>query len=100
MIHYDARHSLAIALEKDHGHHARWIRSEKIREQLHGRTVWEGTVEVFDFEHSPGTIVYAWNQSDDDRGCMLAVFGTPEISTARDAVRAALVAELSEGRDV
>jgi hypothetical protein len=59
--------------------------------------VWEGVVEVFDLVgHSAASRVYAWSHETDDpdkpRRHVTVLHGHP-ITSARDAVRAAIVQE-------
>ena len=81
-----------------HGVESSHLRSERVREQLQGQTVWEGTVEVFALKgHPKAGLAYAWSQEADEGGRRyIAVLGVHPIKSALDAVRVHLVAEYGE----
>ena len=86
---------LVRAIRDLHGVEGTHVRSESIKETFEGETVWEGVVEVFSIRgHPEATTAYAWGfQNDDGHRAYTAVLGVDPIRTARDAVRAAVVAE-------
>lgn len=50
-----------------HGTEATHIESVAVKETFHGKTVWEGIVEVFDLNgHPKAPRVYAWAHEMDD----------------------------------
>ena len=59
---------LKQAIESEHGGEAKFVRSVPVHESKHGRTVWNGAVQVFDLKESPtGAVrVYAWSRSRAD----------------------------------
>lgn len=78
-----------------HGLESEHVRSEPVRETFKGDAVWEGVVEVFTvYGHPNATVAYAWSHETDEGGRRyVAVLGVPPITSAQDAVRAAVVAE-------
>jgi len=63
-----------------------------VHESYEGRTVWEGTVEVFTLTgHPQATEAFAWNYpSDDGKRQAVAVLNISPIETPSDAVRVAI----------
>jgi hypothetical protein len=79
-----------------HGLASTHLRSEPVHETFSDQTVWEGVVEVFTVHgHPHAGFAYAWSHETDEGGRRyVAVLGVPPVESARDAVRAAVVAEL------
>ena len=79
-------------------HHCDSVHRESVpvHEMFQGKTVWDGTVEVFDLiGHPTAKIAYAWSHKTDSGGTRyVAVLGVDPIRSAQDAVRAAVVAEI------
>ena len=89
---------LRRAIRDLHGLEATHVRSEDVREIFRGRVAWEGTVEVFTVTGYPrATMAYAWS-FENNAGNLehVAVLGVPPVSSAQDAVRAAIAAEMRE----
>ena len=86
---------LVRAIRDLHGEEATHVRSEPVKETFQGETVWEGVVEVFSIRgHPEATTAYAWGfENDYGHRAYTAVLGVGPIRTARDAVRAAVIAE-------
>ena len=64
------------------------------------KSLWEGTVHVFDLTgHPTANRAYAWSSpiEGSDKRRFFAVLQVPPIKSARDAVKAAIVAEQREG---
>jgi hypothetical protein len=80
-----------------HGADATHVESVPIRETFQGKTVWDGIVEVFELHgHSTATRVYAWaHDTDDPRKPRrhVTVLHSHPITSAREAVRAAIIQE-------
>ena len=91
---------LIAAFERLHGGRPRWTAEERITETSNGATVWDGTVQVFEIEDSPSaaTRCYAWSHSIDGSPNreVKVVLGLAPVGSARDAVRAAIIAEHRE----
>lgn len=85
---------LVRAIRDLHGVDGTHLRSEPIKETFQGETVWEGVVEVFAIKgHPHASLAYAWGfENDDGHRAYTAVLGEAPINSARDAVRAAVVA--------
>ena len=86
---------LKRAVESQHGGTATLVQSVPVQEKFAGKTVWYGTVHIFDLAgHSMATRAYAWAQDrPDGERRFVAVLGIPPINSPVDAVRAAIVAE-------
>jgi len=62
----DALLTLRYAVEKAHGCNAKCADKVTVHEKQRGRTVWYGTVHVFDlYGHDSASRAYAWTISDD-----------------------------------
>jgi hypothetical protein len=66
-----------------------------VHETFEGQTVWDGVVHVFDLDYNGDvTLAYAWSyELDDGKRRFFVVEHKPPITSPRDAVRAAIVAE-------
>ncbi len=78
-----------------HGCHSSYLRAEPVHEAFQGKTVWEGTVEVFALKgHPKASLAYAWSHETDEGGRRyVAVLGVDPIKSPLDAVRAHIMAE-------
>jgi hypothetical protein len=78
---------------------ATWVASEPVRELWEGRVAWEGAVEVFDVVNGAAPRAFAWERVEEDgRRSQVVVLQRPPVVTARDAVRASVVAEYQQRR--
>ena len=88
---------LRDVIRRLHGADAQHVESVPVKETFQGKTVWEGIVEVFDLHgHSVAGRVYAWAHDTDDPAKPrrhVTVLHAHPITSARDAVRAAIVQE-------
>ena len=84
---------LRKAIKDLHGCEGTYLRSEPIREEYGGQIVWDGEVEIFAVDHPTASLAYAWaHETDTGSKRYVAVLGLPPVKSARDAVRAAIVA--------
>jgi len=84
------------AIQALHGTRSRLIDRERVVEQFEGAPVWEGDVLVFELiDHPTARRCFAWEID----GKVTAVLALPPIESARDAVRAPLVAEYRARRE-
>jgi hypothetical protein len=70
--------------------------TEAVSEEFEGEPVWQGVVHVFDLHgHPKAKRAYAWSSpiEGSERRKFYAVLEVPPVASARDAVRAAIVAE-------
>lgn len=69
-----------------------------ITETFQGKTVWQGTVDVFRVRgHPEATHAYAWSYKTENGAIRhLAVLGVAPIDSPREAVRAAIAAPARE----
>jgi hypothetical protein len=88
---------LREVIRRLHGVDSRHVESIPVKETHHGKTVWEGAVEVFDLiGHPSASRVYAWSHATDDPDNPrrhVTVLHCHPIQSARDAVRAVIVQE-------
>jgi hypothetical protein len=94
MSEVDSR-ELKQAVESQHGGTATFVQSVPIHEEHEGKTVWDGTVAVFDLAgHPKAKRAYAWSyELPDGKRRFFAVLHMGPITGPREAVRAAIVAE-------
>lgn len=91
---------LAVAIEKQHGGRATFIAVEPIDERHNDQPVWQGHVHVFDLDgHPTVTRAHAWLSpiEGSSKRRFYAVLHLGPIRSARDVVRAAIVAEAKGG---
>ena len=88
---------LKAIIRQLHGAEATHVESVPVTETFQGKTVWDGTVEVFDLNgHPTASRVYAWAHdtgNPENPRRHVTVLHLHPIKTARDAVRAAIVQE-------
>jgi hypothetical protein len=83
--------SLQNAVQQAHGCIVKHLESVPIRETFQGKTVWDGTVEVFALIDHPKTKrAYAWGYPEKGELEIVTVLGLPPIKTPLDAVRASI----------
>ena|ERR1700741_1134079 len=89
---------LKQAVESQHDGTATLVQAVPVHETHEGKTVWDGVVHVFDLAgHPTATRAYAWSyERDDGKRRFFAVLHVPPITSPRDAVRAAIVAEAKD----
>jgi hypothetical protein len=83
------------AIHNLHGAKAKHLESVPVTEMFHGRTVWDGIVEVFSLTGHPKTDkVYAWMHSTDDPEHPkrhVTVLHIPPVVSPQTAVQAVIV---------
>ena len=83
-----------------HGADSTHVESVTVKETFRGKTVWEGTVEVFDLHGHPlATKVYAWSHETDDpkeSKRHVTVLHVEPVTSPEKAVRAAIIQEFRE----
>lgn len=86
-----------MAVEHLHNCGAKWCETVPVHEMFHGKTAWQGNVEVFDLTgHPKSKRCYAWSHLDganDERTQYVAVLEIPPVISPETAVRAAIVSE-------
>jgi hypothetical protein len=83
-----------------HGCVGRFAHVAEVSETFQGLPAWQGVVHVFDLEgHPTATRAYAWSSpiEGSDKRRFYAVLHVPPVSSAADAVRAAIVADYKAG---
>ena len=79
-----------------HGVEAKYLESVPVKETFGGKTVWDGIVEVFEIRgHPKAPKVYAWAHETDDpkKPRVVTVLHIAPVTSAVEAVRAAIVQE-------
>jgi hypothetical protein len=87
---------LKQAVEGMHGCKAELIETILVSESFQGQPVWQGIVHVFELTgHPTATRCYAWSSpmEGNDKRRFFAVLHVPPITSAQEAVRAAIVQE-------
>lgn len=86
---------LQQAIRDLHGLDSEHVESVPITETFQGKTVWQGTVDVFRVRgHPQATHAYAWSyKAENGELRHVAVIGVPPIDSPQKAVQAAVVAE-------
>ena len=100
MIEVDTE-ELRTAVERMHHCHAQPAEVIPICESFQGQPVWQGIVHVFELTgHPTATRCYAWSSpvGESDKRRFFAVLHLPPITSAQDAVRAAIVQEYRTDR--
>jgi len=86
-----------------HGAEATHRESVPVQESYHGKTIWDGVVEVFDLRGHPKTDrIYAWSHDTDDPAHpkrYVTVLHIPPVVSPQTAVRAVIIQEFREERD-
>lgn len=79
---------------------AHWLRTEPVHEILRGKTVWRGEVEVFGLiGHPKAKRAYVWSRQASDKDARLvAVLEIQPVIDPQSAVKAAIAAEVENGR--
>ena len=74
-----------------HGCDSTWTGAVRVTETLHGETVWEGLVQVFNLNgHPKATVCYAWSHAIDEstKRRFVAVLHQEPVTSPGAAVRA------------
>jgi hypothetical protein len=84
-----------------HGGEATHVESVPVQESFHGKTIWDGIVEVLDLVgHPTASRVYAWAHETDDPEHPrrhIAVLHHGPVTSAKKAVQAAIIQEFRLG---
>lgn len=88
---------LRDAIRRLHGVESKHVESVPVKEMFEGKTVWEGTVDVFELVgHPKASRVYAWSHDTDDPKKPrrhVTVLQIHPVTSPILAVRAAIVQE-------
>jgi len=85
---------LRDVFNKVHECEAKHVETVPVIERFHGKTVWEGEVEVFDLiGHPKATRGYAWAYNKEKGSATIAVLELPPVISPKTAVQAAIVAQ-------
>ncbi|MGC1782380.1 MAG: hypothetical protein WA708_07670 [Acidobacteriaceae bacterium] len=93
---------LRDVIHKIHGAEATHRESVPVKEVWHGKTIWDGVVEVFDLHgHAKTNKVYAWSHATDDPANPkrhVTVLHIPPAISPLMAVRTAIAAEVKNAQ--
>lgn len=96
----DNLNQLREVVEQTHKCSAIFVESVHVTESFQGKTVWDGTVFIFDINGNPlSTRCYAWSSpmKGTTKRRFFAVLHVPPIDSPQNAVRAAIVQEYKSG---
>lgn len=85
---------LKEAVESQHGGTATFAETKPVTETWQGKTVWKGTVHIYDLVgHELSERAYAWSEPVDgsDRRTFYAVLHVSPVDSAKAAVKASIV---------
>lgn len=85
---------LKVATESQHGCKAAFAHEIPVTETWQGKTVWDGTVSVFDLTgHPEAKRAYAWSEpvEGSEKRQFFTVLELPPVDSALAAVRASIV---------
>jgi hypothetical protein len=93
---------LQEAIRRGYECEPRHVESVPIHEVFRGKTVWDGTVEVFDLAgHAEAKRAYAWGHAMRDTGNevrIVTILGVPPVDSPRKAVQVSIVADAKQNR--
>jgi len=92
---------LKRAVESQHGGKATFVEAVPVKETFIGAREWNGTVHVFDLAgHPRATRAYAWSSpvEGSDTRRFFAILHSGAVTSPRDAVKTALVADYKANR--
>ena len=91
---------LQQAIRDLHGLDSEHVESVPITATFQGKTVWQGTVDVFRVRGDPqAQYAYAWSYATEAGEVRhVAALGVPPINSAHDAVKAAVMAHIEKQR--
>ncbi len=94
--------TLQEAIRKGHGCQSKHAASAPVQEVFQGRTVWKGTVAVFDpIGHPAAKLAYAGDHVAQDTGHEVRIVtrqGVPPMDSPRRVVPASILSEIKKGR--
>jgi hypothetical protein len=89
--------SIQDAIRRLHGCESRHIESVPVCEEFRGKTVWSGTVEVFNLiGHPKAKQCYAWGHragKEDKESRYVIVLNVPPVDSPAAAVRASIASD-------
>jgi hypothetical protein len=88
---------LRDVIRRLHGAEPTHIESVPVHEKFHGKTIWDGVVEVFDLAgHPRASRVYAWAHETDEPNTPrhVTVLHLHPVTSPQTAVRAAIIQEI------
>lgn len=92
--------TLQEAIRKGHGCKTKHAASVPVHEVFQGKTIWKGTVEVFDLiGHPEAKLAYAWGHAEKDTGNevrIVTVLGLPPVDSPLKAVQAVILNEIRQ----
>jgi len=98
----DNAEELQKAVEQLHKCRAHFVEMTKVVEISQGKTVWEGTVFVFNIEgHPKATRCYAWSHGLDNskKRRFFAVLDQGSVDSPQAAVKAAIIKEFRKEKE-
>jgi hypothetical protein len=89
---------LQQAIRDLHGLDSEHVESVPVHETFQGKTVWQGTVDVFRVRgHPQAERAYAWSyEAENGEIRHVVALGVPPINSADDAVKASVMAHIEK----
>lgn len=95
--------SLQAAIHRLHECESEHIESVPVTEAFQGKTIWQGTVEVFALRgHPKANRCYAWSHAagkDDKETRFVTVLELPPVDSPQKAVQVAIASEVKSKRE-
>src|SRR5260221_9145668 len=91
------RDRLKLVIEHLHKCAAHWLRSDHVREDFNGKTVWEGDVEVFGVTgHPKAKRCYGWSYGEPEE--FITILELPPVDSAQSAVKVGVAYQIKKAR--
>lgn len=94
--------TLQEATRKGHGCRSKHVASAPVEGVFQGKTVWKGTVAVFDLiGQASAKLAYAWDHVAHDTGNevrIVTIRGLPPVGSPRKAVPASVLSEIKKDK--
>src|SRR6266699_13402 len=91
------RNRLQLVIEHLHKCSAHWLRSEYVKEEFQGKTVWEGDVEVFGVtDHPKAKRCYGWTYGEPEE--FITILELPPVDSAQSAVKIGVAYQIKKAK--
>jgi len=87
-----------LVIEYLHKCSARHLRSEHIREDFEGETIWEGDVEVFSIESSSTKAKHCYGWSFGEPEDFITILELPPVESPKTAVKISVAYQIKKAR--
>ena len=88
---------LQMVIFQLHGCDSKHVESVPVHEVFHGKTVWQGDVEVFDLIHHPlAKRCYGWTYGEPEE--FITILELPPVTDAQSAVKVGVSYQIKKAR--